>query len=258
MAKPKRHAEETLTLTLKGDRITADAFAEAITSFLALVREVTAEMTGSSKDVEWLVSVKGGSAQVTYIAERRKPTAPVPEITDTVYHGMKQLNQRPQTSRRVKRPRYFSDSAVKRVREISQLTQRHQVEGIRIRRSRQHSGITDAAAQNAVRILEARPTEVGSIEGRLEMMSVRGRLSFAVWDDLHDSEVRCYIPAGNEELYDRAYRAFRKRVSVFGVLRLTEAGEPVSIQVRDIEVFPDPSELPSADEVYGILTKGSE
>ena len=166
--------------------------------------------------------------------------------------------ERPARRRQVKRPRHFTDHAVQRAREIGRLAERKRVESIRVRRSRNHSAITRETALNASQILEARPTEVGSIEGRLQMMSVRHRMHFAVWDDLHDREVRCFIPSSDEALYDQAYAAFRKRVAVFGAVRLTEAGEPTSIQVRDIEVFPDPSELPTAKDVYGILSEGSE
>lgn len=257
MAKPVRRAEETLTLTLKGDRITVEAFANAVTAFLDLAREVTAEITGSSKDIEWLVAVKPGSAQVSFIAERSKPTTPVRQVTAAVYSGMKELGQHAKR-RQIKRPTHFTDHAVQRVKEIGQLTERKRVESIRIRRSRNHSAITRETALNASQILEARPTEVGSIEGRMQMMSVRRGMHFAVWDDLHDREVRCFIPASDEALYDQAYQAFRKRVAVFGVVRLTEAGEPTSIQVKDIEVFPEPSELPSAEDVYGILGEGVE
>lgn len=258
MAKLRRSGEEVLKLTLRGDRITVEAFADAVTAFLEVVREVTAEMTGSAKEIEWLVAVESGSAQVSFIAERSKPTTPVRQVTAAVYGGMKELDQHPTERRPIKRPKHFTDHAVQRAKEISQLAERKRVESIRVRRSREHNAITRETALNASRILEARPTEVGSIEGQLQMLSVRHRMHFAIWDDLHDREVRCYIPASNEALYDQAHAAMRQRVAVFGVVRLTEAGEPTSIQVKDIEVFPDPSELPTADEIYGILSEGGE
>ncbi len=84
------------------------------------------------------------------------------------------------------------------------------------------------------------------------MISDTGGLHVGVWDALSDKAVRCNIPF---ELIDSVMAAFRKRVAVSGTIRYRATGEPVSIDVDQFEVFPESSRLPTADSVYGILSK---
>lgn len=87
------------------------------------------------------------------------------------------------------------------------------------------------------------------------MLSVQGGTSIAVVDPLNDRAVRCWV---NDDLFDEAYKAFRKRdarVSVTGLIHYRKDGQPNSIEVDELSVFPERSDLPSADEVHGILSK---
>jgi hypothetical protein len=62
--------------------------------------------------------------------------------------------------------------------------------------------------------------------------------------------VRCYFP---EELLPAVFDTFRKRVEVSSVIHYRKNGTPVSIEVEQILGLPDDSELPSAEDVRGIL-----
>jgi hypothetical protein len=64
--------------------------------------------------------------------------------------------------------------------------------------------------------------------------------------------VRCYFP---EELLPSVFDTFRKRVEVSGVIHYRKNGTPVSIDAEQIIALPDDGELPTAEDVRGILRK---
>ena len=54
-------------------------------------------------------------------------------------------------------------------------------------------------------------------------------------------------------LIDEIKDALGKRVSVYGLIRSREDGQKVSVEVEDMEVFPNETELPSIKDIIGIL-----
>lgn len=62
--------------------------------------------------------------------------------------------------------------------------------------------------------------------------------------------VRCYFP---EELLPEVFDKFRKRVEVSGIIHYRRNGTPISIEAEHILALPDDSELPTAEDVKGIL-----
>ena len=62
--------------------------------------------------------------------------------------------------------------------------------------------------------------------------------------------VRCYFP---EELLPSVFERFRKRVEVSGLIHYRKNGAPISIEAEHIVGLPDDSELPTAEDVRGIL-----
>jgi hypothetical protein len=95
---------------------------------------------------------------------------------------------------------------------------------------------------------------LGSVEGKLLILSKQGGIAVIIYDSLSDKPVRCVI---SDELIPIAAQAFGKdkRASVTGMISYGKEGIPQSIKVEEIKVFPDREELPSAFDVYGILAK---
>ena len=93
--------------------------------------------------------------------------------------------------------------------------------------------------------------DFGTIEGRLETIQDRdGKLLLQVRDAMLRQNVRCYFA---EEMLPAAFDMFRKRVEVTGIIHYRRNGSPISIEVSQIEKLPDDSELPTLDDVRGIL-----
>ena len=93
--------------------------------------------------------------------------------------------------------------------------------------------------------------DFGTIEGRLEAIQGKDRLKIGVNDPLFRQNVRCYM---TEDLLALALSSFRKRVEVSGTIHYRRDGTPVSIDASSICALPDDSELPTANDVRGILS----
>ena len=92
--------------------------------------------------------------------------------------------------------------------------------------------------------------DYGSIEGKLQVISVRKNLKFVVYDDLSDQPVKCYFKSG---ITEEVVSAFDKRVSVYGLIMYKSQGEPYSVRVEQLKVFKEQDELPTINDVLGIM-----
>ena len=95
-------------------------------------------------------------------------------------------------------------------------------------------------------------TSIGTVEGRLEGVNVHGGSRyFAVYDDLTGERIQCHF--GHRISAHDIGLAVEKRVAVQGEIRYRENGEIVSVNALSLSSFPPEHELPTADDVLGIL-----
>lgn len=248
MPRKQQKGDSPLTLDLEGPKITADRFRRAVDSFFAIVDEVSRQITGKAGQVRWIVSVQGGSIHLSAAPEATKPEVAVkiPQIARAVKSGISLI------SRRAERPRYFTDEALRNVRELASVPGARQVETAQVSLASSTARLTQKTVANVDALLGSAIKDYGTLEGYLRVLSVQGGTSIAVVDPLTDRAVRCWV---SDALFDEAYKAFRKRVAVTGLIHYRKDGQPNSIEVDELSVFSERSELPTADEVHGILSK---
>jgi hypothetical protein len=93
--------------------------------------------------------------------------------------------------------------------------------------------------------------DFGSLEGRLQaIQDARGTLELKIRDVLYPAAIRCIVP---ETMLDEALEYFRHRVEVTGEITYRAGGTPTSISVGRIDLLPEDDDLPTADDVRGIL-----
>lgn len=91
----------------------------------------------------------------------------------------------------------------------------------------------------------------GSIEGRLVgIHEGPGPLHIKVKDVLVARPVKCFIP---EAMLKDAFKYFRRRVEVEGLIHYRHDGEIISIQAEEMRVMPERHELPPIESFIGIL-----
>lgn len=99
-------------------------------------------------------------------------------------------------------------------------------------------------------------TEVGSIEGRLDVIDVHGREQVRVWDSRFDIPVVCRISSNQIE---KAKDYLRSRVVIRGMVRY-ENQKPTMVQeVFEIRQLGDRSKLPQAEDISPVdITEGED
>lgn len=228
-SKPKPN---TITLKLKGDRITADKLRKSIDAFYGLMDEVVTEVSGKKKPIKWIVSVRKGSIILTSEPEivGELPPLITDEIFATLEKGVKSLEKK------ASRPERFTDKALIYLQDLASIPEAkgNGLDMISIEVNKKSHVLTKHVVANVDSLLGEYSHALGSIEGRLETISERGGNKLFVYESLMNRGILCYV---NEEIMLKVLdpKYFGKRVSVSGMISYDKDGAPKRIRVADIE-----------------------
>jgi len=235
---------KTITLDMDRSQIPLRKFKKAVDAFFDLIESVSKE-AGDGDALKWTISVEKGSARVIAFCEEE--SAQVAEVLKALPSGLKDLEK----GNIVDLPHLFSEKAVKAARSLAVVKGRGEnTIPIKVRVGRSFTSITSKTATTADDLIEGKHQSFGSIEGKLLMISDENGFSFAVSEAFFKQRVTCWVA---EEFIDVAVKSFRKRVRVTGLVQYNRFQKPVSVRVSEIYQFPDNSELPSLEEMRGIL-----
>jgi hypothetical protein len=93
--------------------------------------------------------------------------------------------------------------------------------------------------------------DFGSLDGKLQtIQDAAGGLEFRIRDIMYRNPIRCIV---SEDMLPSVMDNFRKRVEVFGEIRYSQYGIPLAITVKSIAAMPSDEDLPTAEDVRGIL-----
>lgn len=112
--------------------------------------------------------------------------------------------------------------------------------------------LTQRIAAHVDKIVSLTYTDFGTFEGRLASLSVHGRSMFRIEDEIY-GYITCYFK--EERLEELKHGMFSERVAVFGETRYSPSGQPLSIQVEDIQRLRSRSQLPQFADLEGINFK---
>jgi hypothetical protein len=214
-----------------------------------MLRDLDAGISGEAKgSLDWVVSGLGtGSLVVELESRTRVDDRNVgPEVTTSFVNGLSQLEDEGRT------PEYLSDAGMVRAQRLVKLVGKGGISGLSVAdplREREIA-ITAKAAAHVDDLLLARRHAIGSVEGKLEMVSVHGRPRFIVYSSLTHKAVTCQFD--RERLLGAVKDALGKRVNVAGKVYSNGRGEPLRVLVERIRVLKDASELPTIAEIRGI------
>jgi len=151
-----------------------------------------------------------------------------------------------------KPPEYFSETAIRSAKNLADAvgTTEDDDTSLKLLFNQSTTQITHHISANIIDMFKAAYEDYGSIEGRVNLISDKGQLKFDVHDDLYDKDIHCIAKDEHLEIF---MQAFRKRVEVYGMIRYRRDGVPNNIVVERVEIFPAPEDLPSFDDVRGIL-----
>lgn len=249
MARPE-DIDSDITLELDGSQITPDKFRKSVNAFVGFLEVITKSVCRDAPVVEWRIRVKAASNLVgVNPAEGANPNH-VRRILALVERGLEQFELEGEV------PPFYPDEAIKRIRELSNLTAKKVEDDTRIGLwvKKQRREITPAIYATARAALRPGFSEYGTVEGQLSVLSERKGVHFVIYERVWDKPVICTVP---DDLLETMMQFWRKRVAAHGMVHYRPDGLPTRIETQEIELFPDDSELPSHEDVLGVLRQGT-
>jgi hypothetical protein len=244
----------TLRLGLEGPDVTLGQVHDFVKTVSSLLGEVVGQVPGVGRGaVRWVIADARASSFEVALEPRAtrkdiRPTA-LPEVISAIAGGLRQVQDRPE------RPAYFTDRALEHARELVSLV-RGSVSAVRVRDGEQPVSLTGELLANVDRIIGATTETIGTVEGRLEALSIHERQVFSIWDARSGRRYECHFAA--RVPLAEVLGAFGKRVAARGLIRGRKGSDRVTLEVRALRVFPDEEDLPSASDVRGLLRGQSE
>jgi hypothetical protein len=222
-------AKDTLTLVLNGKVLLSD-FSEAVTGLLNLVCGLQADVA-PGKHIDWLIdALEAGSATAAIrgIVEDESDLTAVEQVV-AAYEDVGrsiQMGRQFSYSPRVK-------SAANRIISLvnGRITSvRFETADIDFEFSKRPS---DFSAVTSVIVSDM---AYGSVRGRVQSMTSRGRLRFTLYDLIDDRAISCYLAPGSEDIMREAWG---KLVTAEGLVRRDpDTGRATSVrQVKDIQII---------------------
>lgn len=213
----------TLTVVL-GGIVPLDVFAQSMQRFKQLIDALSHEVSGKA-DIDWTVDeLSAGSAVLTIRGETEKI-----EDVERVVNAYAVVGRA--LERREVIP--YSPRVANAARTLTSVLN-GKVTSIRFE--------TDADAAtvsvNEPDLSRSHLAALGAVEGRIETLQSRRRMSFTLYDSLNDQAVHCSL---RPEQADLVRQAWDRRVIVEGwVKREAFGGRPVEINpVENVTVLPD-------------------
>ncbi|MBI4305010.1 MAG: hypothetical protein HY678_01700 [Chloroflexi bacterium] len=248
-------AESVIDLELqpKDTYVKAASYYDALGAFLALLREVDAVLTmqagESGHKVVWLVHLKNPT--IPLIAESVDQDIDVTrKARDMVLSVLETLQDRPFL------PSGLSYTALERAQDLSDVIARDGVSEVIIRAEDREVRVTDRLGVNVREIMGQKVEVLGSVEGELEMVTLRNRRYFNVYDALTGKATKCFFVEG---LSDRVREALGRYVTVSGTIRTFARGEGREVtDIQDLQIIDPAQQLPGPSDVRGIWPRTAD
>ncbi len=226
--------------------MTPDQFLSAARHFFGYVEEVASTVLQGGDALRWQVRVKEGSTLLGMVPQG----SPHPQVVKAAYArirgAIRAIEEIGVDEARI------PERATQHLKALSLLTSTKSEAGAPMR-----LWVGDSATLIGPRLAHViqedwRTTyaDYGTVEGRLEAIQDSGGLQLRVRDPLLRASVRCNLP---DDMLAVALDSFRKRVEISGLIHYRKNGDPTSIDVREIVVLPSDDDLPTANDVRGIL-----
>ena len=151
-------------------------------------------------------------------------------------------------------PPYFSEQDLGHVRAISSFLRRTGSHGLK---ATQFNGdaadlvrttLSQNAASNVAKILKPHFKAIGSVTGKLEVISVHREPKFNVYDVVTKKAVSCRFDRGR---LDEVKAALGRRVSVTGIVYRNANGDPIKVERPELRVLP--TTTPGVRDLIGLV-----
>lgn len=236
-------------LDLKREDVSVEDFTDAFLAQIRLVREVMIEMNLAANEIRWVIAeLHAGSAYAVAQAQLQGKHIFMDDVEKAIAaaaSGVRQLD------RAAERPPFFNDEALKTAGSLSQIAAKFDTGKAHLLFGATRFAPSARVSENVGTIIKGNIKSIGSIEGKLVgVQGSDGSYHIFVRDRLRNRQVRCNIPHAD---LPRALANFESRVIVRGIIWSRPDGSAVRIDAKDFVTIPPDDELPTLQQVRGIL-----
>jgi hypothetical protein len=243
-------------LTIKlGDKdtfVSVSTLTNALRNALDMLESIEADLSPSDSHLKWVVVKASMRSPLTLTIGPQangRPTAQMGKrVVTTAVRGLKEIELSATL------PDHFKEETLAAAQQLISTAEK---DGARLTLSSGHRDQVTPTPQALRHIEEIVATariylDYGTIEGRLETVSVRGRQHFFVFETLTEQRVEC-LPQRDE--FEKSLSLLGKRVAVSGRIRYRNH-KPTTIHVENLKVLRESSELPQPRDIGPIDITG--
>lgn len=232
----------TLKLDPEGHYVDLNTFVDALGYFRRMLNGLRQITTQEGKPLEWLVTDLQVGSAVAAVEPKDDAVAGF-HAAQVVMDGLQALE------RSEVPPPAFSEDSIQAAKALVEITGRAKVRSL-VSGAEQRLEITSKTMATAVQLLDTAVWEdFGTIEGSLEMVTLRDRYQCNVYEAITGRKVPCHFKRGQ---LDTVRAALGERVCVTGLVRYNRHGQVLSMRAEDFVIIPSDARLPTIDELAGI------
>jgi hypothetical protein len=239
-----------IVLDLDRSDVSVEQFTEAFRLQVRLAEEVMKEMGIPVEEVRWVVSeLRYGSTHAAATPQLVGKKVFMADVDSAMNYSGAGVNELAKSSAR---PRFFNDVALNYSRRLIEIVEEADHGKARLVFGTISVAPSIAVSANVHAIIKGEVPSIGSIEGQLVgVEGADGNYKISIKDQRRNRKVPCSIH--EKDQLKKALDNFEKRVIVRGMIWSREDGTPVKIEVRSLEPIPPDEELPTRQDVRGIL-----
>ena len=139
---------------------------------------------------------------------------------------------------------------MQKMRQLVRLVGREGTSGFEVTHLQQTIEISGRASANIDQLIRVQQHSIGSVEGRLETISIHGRRPrFIVYDALTRKAITCKFHT--EPWLDKVKDALGHRVNASGEVHYNIKGEPLRVELQGLRILREKHELPTTARLSG-------
>lgn len=237
-----------VVISFKSQFIPIHTFASAMTGLEDMLYDIDREISGKYT-VEW---------GIRDLKTREKSIVAIPRLAGKKSHDNSDLiipaflNGLKTIRAKAVRPNHFSDDALANAKELSMAVngdvQRITVSGSLNGKLARPITLNHNVARHVDEVIGPRYTAIGSVEGTLEMISIRRFLKFGITHSVSGRMVNCRF---TYSMLDQIKASLGKRIIASGIVHYNARHEPVRVDVEWIRTLKARHELPSIEDLGG-------
>jgi len=246
-------AMSTLRLHIDGPKggIGFDSFVRLLQESLLVLRDADSAVSGRATGVlEWVVIDLASAHGLDAVIESR------PRLAGVDAHMASMIASSYVDALNVAEagdvlPPHLSDLGLTHLENLAGRLRRNGAEALRTTyvEMDQAATVSVTTAENVKRLRVPRSRAIGSIVGKLEVVSVHRRPEYSVYDSVTRRPVRC---AFSENELEQVKATLGRRVRVSGLVHRNAKGQPLRIEQPRLSVMPGEPELPTVSDLIGV------